>query len=183
MRRIILAIAVILLTSTSVFSQLEFGLGATVATESGIKDAINDQKANYGINFRAKLDFPILFGVQAGFSYYLPTTGIDGAEQNTVTNMQANVDLIYYFIKIANTKVYALGGFNYSYYRIKEKGILSSNSVDNEFKQGFELGAGVVFGKIFLEAKYDFSKINYEYLGTDYEARGSQIVGTFGIYF
>lgn len=189
MKRTFFIVALVLITSTATYAQFKFGLGVSVGTEAGLINGVGlnyfeEHRAYPGINLRGNFQFPIMFGVQGGITYFLPTTFTYGVAQDiTITNMQANIDLVYYFIKTRYLKVYALGGPTLSYLKVKQKGNFAGTGKDEYYEPSFELGAGAIFGRLFLEAKYDFSKMNHFFQYTDYEIRGSQFIGTFGIYF
>ncbi len=181
MKKILLVVAVVLFTSSAAFSQFKFGMGLTVGTKAGTENGVGknfgDQKLNYGLNFRGRFDFLNDFGIQGGISCFFPTVFTSGIAQDfTMINAQANLDVIYYIRRVADVKIYALGGLNYSDVLVRRKAMFTSDFLDHNLKPGFELGAGIIMGKLFFEIKYDFSTVDYTYETVEYEIKGSQFI-------
>jgi len=159
MKKTLLIIAVLLITSSAAFSQeFKFGAGAVIGSKSGISET--GTKMNFGLHARGVYGISDQFALTAGFSYFLPSK-VDPVK---LTLMGFNADAMYYFMDDNDMKIYGLGGMNIAFAKVSGGGFeASTNDVS------FELGAGVEFGKFFVELKYD--------------GNGEQIEGFVGMYF
>ena len=148
MKKTLLLIAVALFVSSTAFSQFKFGAGLTMGTKAGM-DA-EGTKVNFGLNLKGLYSLSDEFAMTLGATYFLPNTYGD-PEMKFKNNFQFNLDGQYYFMT-EDTKFYVLGGLNWL---TNKKG--DDDAMD---KFGFEAGAGVEFGNIFVEGKYDFNTMS-----------------------
>jgi hypothetical protein len=166
MKKTLLLIAVALFVSSTAFSQFKFGAGVSVGTKAGI--GVDGTKINFGLNVRADYTLSDDLAITGGFTYYLPTkytTTTTTAVEMKNTAFGFNADIKYYLMN-DDTKVYGLGGLNW----ISNKTTIAGIGIAlTQF--GWEVGGGVEFGKIFVEAKYDGNTL------------AKQIVATVGLYF
>lgn len=163
MKKTLLIIAVCLIATTTAFSQVQFGLGATAGSKAKINDTF-EETLNFGVNARVLWDFSDAFALTGGFSYFLPFDVTMLGVEVTTNVMVFNADAVYYFMDENDIKVYGLGGLNYAFIKAK-----SGNVSETDSDLGWEAGGGVMFSNFFIEAKYDGNM--------------EQIVGTVGVYF
>lgn len=156
MKRVLLVIAISILTINSAFSEIKLGVGIMTGTKSKI-DYKNDASINGGFNTKLKLDlFDNLF-LSSGFSYHLPYKYNSRGDNYTFYNSVINADLNYNFLDNGEIVLYGLGGLNLD--------LLSSKSVINgaEMKQSsskynLEFGVGMRIEICYAEIKLDQNK-------------------------
>lgn len=164
MKKILLGLILLIFVSGTAFSQITFGVAGVAGTKAGIDSSIDDAKINFGAHARILASINDNLGFVAGFTYFLPSEAqlLGGTDEATL--MEFNADLHYYLVNEAAFKFYGLGGAVFS----SLKKVTSAGS-DTGTEIGWEAGAGLKLGKLFIEAKYD--------------NRMQQVVGLVGIYF
>ncbi|MBC35755.1 MAG: hypothetical protein CL663_06930 [Bacteroidetes bacterium] len=164
MKKILLALAVVLLTAGYSYSQVNFGLGAVAGTQSGIK-TIDTENLNFGLHARLAVDLTNELGIIGGATYYLPADNdiLGGSVERDL--FQFNADLTYNVLNEGPLRLYGLGGLVFSSDKRVEVG--QNSNTDTEI--GWEAGGGVKISRFFAEVKWD--------------NREQQVVGVVGIYF
>jgi opacity protein-like surface antigen len=155
-KKIFLTLAFAALFASASFGQLKFGGGLTLGSKVGIDDD-GDEKMGFGLNIRADYAINDKFSIAPGFTYFFPSTpsGYD------LTMWQLNADAHYNFAETGNTKIYGIGGLNYSYIKAEfDWGFGEVSADDSEI--GVDLGVGANMGILFGEVKYDTA---YEQIG------------------
>ncbi len=156
-KNIILTVVFLAAITFSANAQFSFGGGATLGTKMGVTDSGGD-KIGFGLNARA--DYALkLFDLSGGLTLFFPSA----PEGMSMSAYQLNVDGHYSFLKKETMNVYGLAGLNYSYVKVKGDTDFGGFSISaSDSKIGIDLGAGVKFGKMFVEGKYDTA---FEQLG------------------
>ena len=161
MKKILMALAVVLLTAGYSYSQVNFGLGAVAGTQSGIK-TIDTEKLNFGIHARINVELTNELGIIGGASYYLPSENETLSLKKDL--IQFNADLTYSILNEGPLRIYGLGGLVFSSDKETNAGV---GNTDTEI--GWEAGGGMKISRFFAEVKWD--------------NREQQVVGVVGIYF
>lgn len=162
MKKTLLIIVVIFISSSTAFSQFQLGFGGALGAGSGYDiDAVDQSTLGYGPHIRGLFSISDNVALVAGFTYFLP--------KNEWNFMDATFDLNLNFVNDQGLKAYFLGGGNYTGYK----------DADNDafWAFGFHFGAGVVIHKLFIEVKYDLE------IDKDPMWRKGQIAGVIGFYF
>lgn len=150
MKKTLLIVAVILISTSTAFSQFKFGAGAAAGTKATFSETSTDGLAlGFGLHVRGLYSFSDDFEGVAGFTYYLPKK-IEGISLN---QMGFNFDFHYNFTNDESAKAYILAGGNYSALKLAVLGESAS-----EWGFGFQFGAGVEFSNFFIEAAYELEK-------------------------
>ncbi|MCT4603814.1 MAG: outer membrane beta-barrel protein [Marinifilum sp.] len=149
------------------FSETQFAGGSTIGSQMGVDDT-GQSVVGFGVNVRGLYAIDTKFSASGGITYFFPSM----PENQSLVAWQINADGQYELYSNKKLKAYALGGLNYSIFKIKYEGMqntLVNEEISNN-KVGLDLGAGTKldFGG-FAEVKYD----------TAYE----QLALTIGYYF
>lgn len=164
MRRILFIFVVFILASGTALSQSSFGIAGLAGTKAGV-NATSSGKLGFGIHARFVSSVSDNVGLIGGFTYYLPSTITALGVETKWNYMTANADLMFYLANEDDFKFYVLGGATYTSLMVTAGGI----SGNTDWLFGWEAGAGVEIGRLFIEGKYD--------------AKLKQVVGTLGFYF
>ena len=167
MKRIILVIAISILTINSAFSEIKLSLGVMSGTKSKI-DYKSDASINGGFNTKLKLDIAENVFLSSGFSYYLPYKYNHRGDNYTFYNSVVNADLNYYFLDNGEIVLYGLGGINMDMLSSKSE-IDGTEMKSSSSKYDFEFGVGIQIEACYAEIKMDrnkeqiqiFSRIHY----------------------
>lgn len=171
MKKLLLIIAVLLITSGTAFSQFSWGVGGGVGTKAAFDNSLFYYKVGVGVHARGIYDLSETTTLQAGFTYYLPTK----ISTASVNQMVLNMDFNYNFVSEEDMKVYALGGMNYTGFHVE-----AGSSEGNSYGAGFHAGLGLRQEHFFVEARYEFKKTIKDIININHDG---QIVATFGYIF
>jgi opacity protein-like surface antigen len=150
MKKILFLVAIMALVASAANAQFKYGGGLTLGTKMGMDDD-GDEKMGIGINVRGDYYFSEKFSVSPGFTYFFPGTP-DGYDMNA---WQLNADAHYHFYSNESIGIYGLGGLNYSHVKVEIDVMPFGSAEESDGEIGIDLGAGIEFGKLFGEIKYD----------------------------
>jgi opacity protein-like surface antigen len=151
MKRLML-FAVALLFATAVSAQFKVGGGLTIGTKSGGISDDGDEKLGIGINVRGDYAFDESWSIAPGFTYFFASA----PSEVDITYWQLNADAHYQFSSEGDMGIYALGGLNYSYFKIDwgaGNEYWDGSADDSEI--GLNLGVGANMQQFYGELKYD----------------------------
>ncbi len=148
-KSLLMILVLVVIGTTSSFSQWQFGGGLSLGTE-----ASGDGGLGFGINARADYAIDEQWSIAPNFTLWFPSV-----EGGSVTMWQLNADGHYGFAGTETMNFYGIGGLNYSYMKWEFDGADFgvpgySGSVDDS-KIGLNLGVGANMDMFFGELKYD----------------------------
>lgn len=154
------------LASGTAFSQLTFGFGVIGGTKSGVDltGSVLDTKLNFGGQARLVYEFSDVIEFVGGFSYFWPSEVTIGSLKTKWDLMILNTGVLFYVVSEEDFKFYGLGGGTFTAFKVT-----SGTNMESTSDFGWEAGAGVKIGRVFIEGKYDSNR--------------EQIIAIVGIYF
>ncbi len=145
-KSLLMILVLVVIGTTSAFSQWQFGGGLSLGTESS-----GDGGLGFGLNARADYAIDEQWSIAPNFTLWFPSS-----DYGSVTMWQLNADAHYVFAATETMNFYGIGGLNYSYIKFKfdESDFFGNDSIDDS-EIGLNLGAGAKMDMFFGELKYD----------------------------
>lgn len=163
MKRILFILLLFILASGTAFSQLTFGFAGIAGTKSGV-DSNLEAKFNFGGHGRVASEITDRIGFVGGFTYFWPSFVTIGSVKTRWNLLILNSDLLLYIVNEEDFQFYGLGGGTFTAFAVT-----SGTNMESTSDFGWEAGAGVKIGRVFIEGKYDSNR--------------EQIIAIVGIYF
>ncbi len=157
---------------------LTVGAGIRNITEDIFETVYGTNNIAYSIDLAYKIGKSLEFFIH---SDYLKIDGelLFDPKETTLTVIPAEAGLRYFLGKSKIKPYLGIGG---GYYLLKEENFIGTIN-DNSIGFFGEGGIKISFGKLFLDLKAKYIKLDYEVLGTDIDLGGLSYYGGIGISF